>query len=249
MTNPKSFRKITVCALLGQMKQMAVCDIALPIIRPLKPSSQLGFTPGLFVKLANIMVTEKRAYAVFHDKIVLHQFLDASDAFGQTLHPIIMSQMFDGRLEDDIWLYFEKMHSNSTTYVKWNGKVTKNCISEEKGNRQGGISSAEEWKIYNNEMIKDIEEACTQSDMVSNLPTNCVTVADDVAPTVTGDSPREALHKLQILLNIVEAHGEQLFMSFGVDKCKLLISGRQKKIKEVEALITERGTTAFNLFW
>ena len=101
LTNPKSFRKITVCALLGQMKQMAVCDIALPIIRPLKPSSQLGFTPGLFVKLANIMVTEKRAYAVFHDKIVLHQFLDASDAFGQTLHPIIMSQMFDGRLEDD----------------------------------------------------------------------------------------------------------------------------------------------------
>ena len=41
------------------MKQMAVCDLALPILKPLKPSSQLGFTPGLFVKLANIMVSEK----------------------------------------------------------------------------------------------------------------------------------------------------------------------------------------------
>ena len=68
--------------------------------------------------------------------------------------------------------------------------------------------------------------------MTANLPTNCVTVADDVAPTVTGDSPREALHKMQILLNIVEAHGEQLFMSFGIEKCKLLISGRPKILKQ-----------------
>ena len=59
LTDPKHFRKITVCALLGQIKQMAVCDLALPILRPLKPLSQLGFTPGLFVKLANIIVTEK----------------------------------------------------------------------------------------------------------------------------------------------------------------------------------------------
>ena len=47
LCDPKSFRKITVCALLGQIKQMAVCDLALPILKPLKPSSQLGFTPGL----------------------------------------------------------------------------------------------------------------------------------------------------------------------------------------------------------
>ena len=237
LIDPKSFRKITVCALLGQIKQMAVCDVALPIIRPLKPASQLGFTPGLFVKLANVMVTEKRAYAVFHNKVVLHQFLDASDAFGQTLHPIILSQMFEGKVEDDIWMYFHQMHENSTTFVKWNGKVTKDCISEGKGNRQGGISSAEEWKLYNNDMIKAIEGACTDSDMVANLPTNCVTVADDVAPTVTADSPREALHNLQILLNIVEAHGEQLFMSVGIEKCKLLISGRPKTIKAVEDLL------------
>jgi hypothetical protein len=41
------------------MKQMAICDLALPILKPLKPASQLGFTPGLFVKLSNIIVSEK----------------------------------------------------------------------------------------------------------------------------------------------------------------------------------------------
>ena len=73
--------------------------------------------------------------------------------------------------------------------------------------------------------------------MIENLPTNCVTVADDVVPTVTGDTGREAVHKLQLLLNIVEAHGEQLYMTFGVDKCKLLISGRPRKIQALEALL------------
>ena len=48
LIDPKSFRKITVCALLGEIKQMAVCDLT---------SSQLGFTPELFVKLANVIVS------------------------------------------------------------------------------------------------------------------------------------------------------------------------------------------------
>ena len=95
--------------------------------------------------------------------------------------------MYDGKIEDDIWLYLQQMHSNSTTYVKWNGKVTEEFILEGKGNRQGGISSADEWKVYNNDMIKSIEDACTESDFVANIRTNCVAVADDVAPTVTGD--------------------------------------------------------------
>ena len=72
LTNPKSFRPITVCALLGQLKEMAVCDLTVPILRPLKPKSQLGFTPQLSVKMANILVTEKRGLALATDTVVLH---------------------------------------------------------------------------------------------------------------------------------------------------------------------------------
>lgn len=138
LLDPRNFRKITVCALLGQIKQMAVCDLALPILRPLKPPSQLGFTQGLFVKLANIVVTEKRATGLYHNQIVLHQFLDATAAFDETIHAIILNQMYNGKLENDMWTYFQKLHSNATTFVKWQGLVTDDCISEKKGNRQGG---------------------------------------------------------------------------------------------------------------
>ena len=59
LSDPKHFRKVKVFAQLGQLKQMAVCDLALPILNPLKPQSQFEFTPGLFVKLPNIIVSEK----------------------------------------------------------------------------------------------------------------------------------------------------------------------------------------------
>ena len=69
---------------------MAVCDLSVPILRPLKPKSQLGFTAQLAVKMANVLVTEKRGLALATDTVVLHQFLDASLAFDKTLHPVMM---------------------------------------------------------------------------------------------------------------------------------------------------------------
>ena len=32
LTNPKSFRPITVCPYLGKLKEMAVCDLTIPIL-------------------------------------------------------------------------------------------------------------------------------------------------------------------------------------------------------------------------
>ena len=236
---PQSFRKITVCALLGQLKQMAVCDLTLPILKPLKASSQLGFTPGLFVKMANIMVTEKRAWALAHDYILLTQFLDNTAAFDKTLHPIILSHLFNGGVEDDQWKYFQLLHQNATTHIKWNGNISKEVIQEAIGNRQGGYSSADEWKVIGNPMIKDLEANCNKEDFIAGMPTNVIVIADDVAPCAMAESPREVVHRMQLLLNIVEDHGVQNHMEFGTDKCKLLISARPGKLRAVEALLKD----------
>ena len=71
------------------------------------------------------------------------------------------------------------------------------------------------------------------------MVTTCVAVADDVAPCATGDHPRDALHQMQLLLNIVEDHGTQLHMKFGSEKCKLLVSGRAAKIKVTKSILEE----------
>ena len=55
----------------------------------------------------------------------------------------------------------------------------------------------------------------------------------------TGKHPRDAIHNMQLLLNVVEDNGSQLHMKFGKDKCKLLISARPKALKCVENLLTD----------
>ena len=110
-------------------------------------------------------------------------------------------------------------------------------IDEQKGNRQGGPARGDEWKIYNIEMIQQLEKAATEWDIICGISTSCVAVADDVAPCAIAANPRDALHQMQHLLSIEKDHGTQLHMKFGHDKCKLFISARPNQIKNVQALL------------
>ena len=43
-------------------------------------------------------------------------------------------------------MYFDLLHKNASSHIKWNGKISANVIRESIGNRQGGYSSANEWQ-------------------------------------------------------------------------------------------------------
>ena len=137
---------------------------------------------------------------------------------------MILSHLYNEGVEDDQWMYFDLLHKNATTHIKWNGNISNDVIREAIGNRQGGYSSADEWKLYGNPMIKEIEANASEEDLIAGVATNVIAVADDVAPCAIGETPREALHRMQILLNIVEVHGVQNHMKFGKGKCELLIA-------------------------
>ena len=152
ITDPKSHQIITVCAYLGKLKEMALCDLCIPVQRPLKPKSQLGFTAGLMVKAANVMVTEKRGLAVEQNMVVLYEFLDASCAFDKTLIPIMIRTAFHEGLDDDKLQYFMEMHKNSKRVIKWKGQKSE-MLDEQQGVRQGGSAAAEEYKSYSGSLI------------------------------------------------------------------------------------------------
>ena len=64
-------------------------------------------------------------FLLLHDHILLMMFLDNTAAFDKTLHPIILSHLFNGGIEDDMWRYFQLLHKNASTHIKWNGRVIK----------------------------------------------------------------------------------------------------------------------------
>ena len=55
-------------------------------------------------------------------------------------------------------------------------------------------------------MIKEIEANAREEDLIAGVATNVIAVADDVTPCAIGETPREALYRMQILLNIVEVY-------------------------------------------
>ena len=256
LTDPKSFRIITVCAILGKLKEMAICDLCIPIQRSLKPKSQLGFTAGLMVKAANVLVTKKRGFALKNDEVVLFQFLDASMAFDKTLIPIMLKIAFQSGLDDDKWRYWENMHAHSKKAIKWKGQKSE-LFEEQQGVRQGSTGAADEYKGYTVKMLSSLESLGDSSsnsglngtalgpvpiggrDTLANHPTSVVAVADDTAPSSRHALPRVALSDMQTLLYVTEDEARQLHIDFNVQKCQLLISARPGKMRKTLDLLKD----------
>ena len=74
------------------------------------------------------MVSEKRAWAVAHNPVLLIQFLDATAVFDRTSHPVIQSHLFNEGDEDDQWMYFDILHGNATSHIKRNGRIPTEVI-------------------------------------------------------------------------------------------------------------------------
>ena len=72
-------------------------------------------------------------------------------------------------------------------------------------------------------------------DMIADLEL----MDNDVAPCATAEKPKDAIHSMQLLHNILEDHGTQTHIEFGTAKCKLLISAHPAKLGEVEKLFQD----------
>ena len=75
-------------------------------------------------------------------------------------------------------------------------------------------------------------ESLAGMDTMAGHPTSILCVADDETPSSSNPSPRIAISDMQVLLSAVETHGSDFHISYGVPKCKLLVSARPAKKKE-----------------
>ena len=128
------------------------------------------------------------------------------------------------------------MHEKSETHVKWAKKMSTERFTEAQGTRQGGVAGPLEYRQYVKPMVTQLEENC-ENDQIGGHPTNVVALADDIAPTSIGKHPREAIHRLQNMLYIVEDWGTQLHIKFGLHKCELLITAKPHLQSKVEDLL------------
>ena len=129
--------------------------------------------------LASLLVTE----AIQHSRYHSHQpifllFLDAMSAFDIVNIPYIVRGLYQSGMECQSVMHMENRLANSITYCEYN-KVLVGPIYDEQGLEQGGVSSSDCYKLYNNELLNISQQSCLGVDIGGQLVVSAVGQADD----------------------------------------------------------------------
>ncbi len=193
-TSPDNYRGITVTPILCKVLEKAWLKRANPVLVRSQNSMQTGFTQGKSPSNAALLVTEAITEAAEQKKPIYVTLLDVSKAFDVVDHGILFDELYETGVEGDLWLTFKQFYCKPTTSVKW-GSLMSESFNIEQGVRQGGVSSAPIYKVFNNRLLNQLTEYHNYRIGSINIPSP--TCADDTA--ILSNSPTDA----QVALNIV----------------------------------------------
>ncbi|VDH88744.1 Hypothetical predicted protein [Mytilus galloprovincialis] len=123
-------------------------------------------------------------------------YVDVQSAFDVVQHTILLDKLLDRGTHPDIWLLIKDFYSCLTSKVKWQGEFS-DSFNIQQGVRQGGFLSTHLYKIFVEDLLKELEEN-SLGFILGTIYCGAPTCADDVA--LLSSNPEE----LQVMLNILE---------------------------------------------
>ncbi|MEW8548000.1 MAG: reverse transcriptase domain-containing protein [Candidatus Thiodiazotropha sp.] len=167
-------------------------------IKPKLLSQQNGMQRG-FTENSSPMNCALIVEEFFRNNKDLHKptymaFMDAKSAFDVVVHPNLMRKLYKTGVNTHEWLTINSLHEGSMTSVKWQGEMSP-MFTNEQGVRQGGVLSADLYKLFINDLL-DRLEATEKGARIGNINISAPTCADDV--TVLSNDPES----LQFLISI-----------------------------------------------
>ncbi len=121
-------------------------------------------------------------------------FMDGKSAFDVVVHTSLMRKLYHMGVSGNNWTIINSLHHKAVTSVKWRNKLSDPYVNQQ-GVRQGGVLSADLYKVYINELLDRLTNTGIGAS-VGNITIPAPTCADDV--TLISSDPNE----LQRLINI-----------------------------------------------
>ena len=170
-----NYRGITVLPVINKIIEAILKQRINPAVVATQNRAQRGFTEGASPMNSALPVEE--IYRESKDINTEYELvlLDAKSAFGVVIHNHLMWRVFHIGIQDNHWSLINSMHQNATSAIKWDGK-----ISEQFPVTQGGILSADLYKLYINPLLERLENSHIGS-IIGNVLCNASACADDVA--------------------------------------------------------------------
>ena len=127
-------------------------------------------------------------------------FMDAKSAFDVVVHSNLMRKLYNTGIEPNEWMLINSLHQDSVTAVKWRNKLSSTYINQQ-GVRQGGVLSADLYKLYNNAQLHRIQET-GKGARIGSIEIQAPACADDVT-VLSNDS-----NDLQFLINVCKDYSD-----------------------------------------
>ena len=177
-TSDRSYRTISTCSLLAKALDCYIHDLYIDSWSQQQAPTQYQGR-GSSHELAALLLTEVIAASKKSKSPVYLLFLDAKSAFDKVVKQHLVRQLYFSGVEGDALRYFDNRLECRPTVLDWNSTLM-GPINDQLGLEQGGITSTELYKIYNNPLLKSLQKSKQGVSLNKDLNVASVGQADDI---------------------------------------------------------------------
>ena len=152
----KNYRGITVLPVLLKILEYVVREKMRPVIDPQQSVLQRGFTKNTSPMNCSLIVEEFVRESKDCKQIAYIALLDAKSAFDVVNHDHLMRKLYHMGVENELWKVINNLHRNAPSSIKWGGHNSE-TFPINLGVRQGGILSADLYKVHINTLLQKLQ--------------------------------------------------------------------------------------------
>jgi hypothetical protein len=190
----RNYRGITVLPVIAKILELVLRNRLRIHIDQHQNPMQRGFTCGASPLFCALIIEEFIRETTGKKCASLTAYLDAKTAFDVVDHNSLLRKLYHMGIGGGLWNILYSFYEDASSVVKWMGKAS-NEFTIEQGVRQGGILSADLYKVYINQLLDRLYH-CGFGAKIGDIVCNAPTCADDLS--TLSDSDQE----LQILCSI-----------------------------------------------
>ena len=177
-TSERAYRTISTCPLISKAADMYVRELSKDDWN-LKQADTQFQGEGSSHELAALLLKETIQHSLHTSNLPVYAlFLDAKSAFDRVLKELLVRNLFFAGTDDQRLLYLDQRLKNRKTYCEYDHQLM-GPILDDHGLEQGGVSSSDAYKLYNNEQL-EVSQRSGFGVMVRGMTISSIGLADDV---------------------------------------------------------------------
>ena len=174
---------------------------------------QKGFTENSSPLLCELLLEEFERENKDLKRPTYIAMLDAKSAFDVVVHANLIRRLHQYEFSDQSILLINSLYENAVSHIKWKNLMSEQNFKIEQGVRQGGVLSADLYKLYINPLLNFLDDSGLGG-KIGNINVCAPTCADDVA--LIPYNPLDIQTMVDIAVDFSKREGYQLQSAKGV---------------------------------